>query len=287
MGGRPGVGGWERDGAFSRNSQSPSPSGISPQDPVHVPKDTHYTTCQVRVEGVPGRRSRQARSRSSPSFYAPKTPRPGESRGTPGGGKAAAQGRPAGRADRGGALTSLGGGAGGEWAEPRHLARRRQCRRQVGGRAADSSPPAAGCLHTHPGGRRGRGGGGSGSGGTFPHPGQRQRGAPPTARSGQLAHARRRGREEDGARVCAGVANAHRGEGGSRAWMGVGSARGGEGRVRAGVGRVGLGWLRQLAGAGFARALGPRPLELPPNRTKRVARWITTFRKITFLYGPS
>lgn len=93
---------WWMEGRWSifQEQPKPQPIRISPQDPVHVPKDTRYTTCQVRVEGVPGRRPRQARSRSTLASTAPNTLRPRESRGTAAGGKAVAEGRPARRGGR-------------------------------------------------------------------------------------------------------------------------------------------------------------------------------------------
>lgn len=173
----------------------------------------------------------------------------GEQRGT--------EGRPAGRADGGGALTvGLGGGAGREWAEPHPLARRRQGWRLLAGRTADPSPPAAGCFHRNPAGRRGRGGS-SGGGGTFPHPGQRQRGAPPTARSGQLGSARS-GRAGGGARTAERAAQA-REWGGERARARRERARR---RWRGGAGRLG-----SEAGGGAARAPSPPTAAAQPDQT--------------------
>lgn len=79
--GRSGVRGWERERAFSINSQTSSPSGISLKSRHHHSKDTRYTTCQVRVPGR--RRQRRARTRSPPASPAPRTPQPGEGRGAP------------------------------------------------------------------------------------------------------------------------------------------------------------------------------------------------------------
>lgn len=57
--------------------------------------------------------------------------------------------------------------------------------------ASRRPPPAARCFHTNPGGRRG--GGGEGGCGTCPHPGQRQRGAPPNSRLGRPVPVRPQG----------------------------------------------------------------------------------------------
>lgn len=82
--------GW---GCFPETSQSPSPSKGSPQDPS-APQRNALHNLSGEGRWVPGRRLRRARS-PFPASPAPRTPRPGESRGVPAGGKAVAEGRPA------------------------------------------------------------------------------------------------------------------------------------------------------------------------------------------------
>lgn len=172
----------------------------------------------------------------------------------------------------------LGGGAGREWAEPHPLARRRQGRRLLAGRTADPSPPAAGCFHRNPAGRRGRGGS-SGGGGTFPHPGQRQRGAPPTARSGQLAA---RGAGGRAAGRAPGRGRRRRGSGVGSARGPGGSAHGPGGSARAGVGGLGrAGWAQRPEGC---RARTACPGSCRPTRPDGLPGHCP---QITFLEAPS
>lgn len=91
-------------------------------------------------------------------------------------------------------------------------------------------PPAARRFHTNPGGRRG--GGGEDGWGTCPHPGQRQRGAPPNSRLGRPARVRpvgrvrvgegrfqgRAGRDREGARRVPAGGGTTRLAGGRHAW---------------------------------------------------------------------
>lgn len=123
--------------------------------------------------------------------------------------------------------------------------------------AARRPPPAARRFHTNPGGRRG--GGGEDGCGTCPHPGQRQRGAPPNSRLGSPARVcpqgacawgegkgasrERAGREgglgarAPGACPPAGMAHAEgRQTARARGWVNA-KRRSGAGRGRAGQGR--------------------------------------------------
>lgn len=95
--------GW---GVFQKPAKAPSHQGLPSSSGPLAPRDTRYTTCQVRGGGVPERRPRRARGHSFPLL-----PRPGESGGQRAGKPQPRGGRP-GRTDGGGALTGSGRGAG-------------------------------------------------------------------------------------------------------------------------------------------------------------------------------
>lgn len=207
-------------------------------------KDMRYTTCQGRNGAVPGRRLWRSRSHSSPVSPAPRTLRPGESRGAQ-----------CGRESRGGGSAGPGArtAAGRSPAQKRALAGTGQSRTtRLGAVCSLGAPriprlPPLGCFHTNSGGRQGGGGSGGGAGGggggsgaggggrTSPHLQQRQRGAPPTTRLGQPSRALAQGWRPGGGnappRVRGGRAQV-RGRGTRRGGAGSAHGQGGSARRR-------------------------------------------------------
>lgn len=211
--GRPSVRGWGvgLGGAFFQRASKAPAIRVSLKI-RSIPKDARYTTCQVRGGGVPGRRPRRAGV--APSPFSPqgcRGRRRGEhSGGRQVGGKAAAEGLQVRRADGCGTRRRRRGAYRLRWGAGRTKHNRSTslgagntggC--SLGARQIPRSPLLAVFIRTREQVRRRRrrrrrradgGGGGDGGGsGTCLHPGQRQRGAPPTARLGQPSCARRTG----------------------------------------------------------------------------------------------
>lgn len=270
--------GW---GVFQKPAKAPNHQGFPSSSGPLAPRDTRYTTCQVRGGGVPGRRQRRAQGRSSPLLPPPGSRGRGRAERRRASGQAAAEGRPArtrGRQRgahrlRTGRWQGLGSAAAPGWAsaapaaalwknggllaarrpvfsyKPRWQARRRRQRRR---RRRRRNLPASRATSAR-------------------RPAHRTPGASGLARAGQQGGRSARARVPSGQALGGG-----RGTRGPELGWDLGSARGQGGSVRRkeggarapALGAVGRGRRGRGRGRRIARVAGPVPAAgVQPNRS--------------------